>query len=96
MLGALFHIQRTRSPIAVAQDAQSATLLSLPPPPPPPPPVLSPPLPTLRLLPAFKPLDAQAAGGVNVVIKGGQAAVQLQDAFHVPLLELSLGAGGQG
>lgn len=35
----------------------------------------------------------QAAGGVNVVIKAGQSSVLLQDAFHVPLLEVSLGAG---
>ena len=40
------------------------------------------------------PTPAQASGGVNVVVKAGQVAVQLQDAFHVPLLELCLGAGG--
>ena len=37
---------------------------------------------------------AQASGGVNVVVKAGQASVQVQDAFHVPLLELCLGSGG--
>ena len=35
----------------------------------------------------------QTAGGVNVVIKAGQASVLVQDAFHVPLLELCLGSG---
>lgn len=44
---------------------------------------------TFASLPCF-----QASGGVNVVVKAGQVAVQLQDAFHVPLLELCLGAGG--
>lgn len=29
-----------------------------------------------------------------MVVKAGQAAVQVQDAFHVPLLELCLGSGG--
>ena len=50
--------------------------------------------PRLTLLPVanFSPW-LQAAGGVNVVVKAGQASVQLQDAFHVPLLELCLGAG---
>ena len=35
----------------------------------------------------------QTAGGVNVVIKAGQASMLVQDAFHVPLLELCLGSG---
>ncbi len=39
------------------------------------------------------PSPLQAAGGVNVVIKAGQSSVLLQDAFHVPLLEVSLGSG---
>ena len=39
------------------------------------------------------PAAQQAAGGVNVVVKAGQASVLLQDTFHVPLLELCLGAG---
>lgn len=30
---------------------------------------------------------------MNVVVKAGQSSVLLQDAFHVPLLEVSLGAG---
>ncbi|KAL4443584.1 hypothetical protein ABPG75_011321 [Micractinium tetrahymenae] len=38
------------------------------------------------------PPSQQAAGGVNVVVKAGQSSVLLQDAFHVPLLEVSLGA----
>ena len=42
----------------------------------------------LRLL-----LLLQAAGGVNVVVKAGQAALLVQDAFRVPLLEVCLGAG---
>ncbi|KAL4447306.1 hypothetical protein ABPG77_007339, partial [Micractinium sp. CCAP 211/92] len=39
------------------------------------------------------PPSQQAAGGVNVVVKAGQSSVLLQDAFHVPLLEVSLGSG---
>lgn len=31
---------------------------------------------------------------MNVVVKAGQASVLVQDAFHVPLLEVSLGTGG--
>ncbi|KAL4858517.1 Vacuolar protein sorting-associated protein 13C [Chlorella vulgaris] len=34
----------------------------------------------------------QAATGVNVVVKAAQASVLLQDPFHIPLLEVCLGA----
>lgn len=38
------------------------------------------------------PASQQAGGGVNVLVKTGQASLLLQDAFHVPLLEVCLGA----
>lgn len=45
--------------------------------------------------PPRAPLPAQAASGVNVVVKAGQGSVLLQDAFHVPLLEVNLGSGAR-
>lgn len=41
------------------------------------------------------PRSVQAAGGVNVVIKAALASVLLQDPFHIPLLEVCLGAGAR-
>lgn len=38
------------------------------------------------------PAPQQAGGGVNVLVKTGQASLLLQDVFHVPLLEVCLGS----